>query len=123
MSRRDHIVICRTCVYTIMSVSESSVGNRCILHCSSVSEVLKPFTEKRWNTFLNSVKVWKDLVGYQADIARDFVQGLDVAEDEDITTLGLAVPERGGYHQTCYRYFTDLSKQACREFTEKNMET
>ena len=85
-----------------------SADNRCFVHCSNVCEDLKPFTEKRWKTFLKSVQVWKDLVGFQADIARDFVQefGDRAADDGD----GIPVPERGGFHPTCYRYFTDLSK-------------
>ena len=59
-----------------MSVPGSSRDRRCFVHCSDVCEDLKPFTEIRWNTFLNSVKIWRDLVGYQADIARNFVQKL-----------------------------------------------
>ncbi|XP_072162941.1 LOW QUALITY PROTEIN: uncharacterized protein [Diadema setosum] len=97
-----------------MSVPGSSpdTDGRCFVHCSDVCEDLKPFTEKRWNTFLSSVKIWKDLVGCQADIARDFVQefGSDaLASDADGD--GLPIPEHGGFHPTCYRYFTDLSKQ------------
>lgn len=97
-----------------MSVARSLPDSKCFVHCSGVCEDLKPFTEKRWNTVLNSVTIWKNLVGYQADIARDFVQevGSDaLAADGDGDCLSLPVPQRGGFHPTCYRYFTDLSKQ------------
>ncbi len=89
-----------------------SSRNRCFAHCSSVSEDLKPFTSKRWNTFLSSVIIWKDLVGYQADIARAFLDEVQVGPDALLgDTASLPVPEFGGYHPTCYRYFTDSSKQ------------
>ena len=67
-----------------MSVSGSSPQRRCFVHCSGVIEDLKPFTEKRWSKVLNSVQIWKDLVGFPADIARDFVQEFGSA------ALGLA---------------------------------
>lgn len=91
----------------------NSSKNRCFAHCSSVSEDLKPFTTTRWNTFVSSVNIWKDLVGYQADIARAFLRevGPDALVDTAVVRLPVVVPEFGGYHPTCYRYFTDSSKQ------------
>ena len=89
----------------IMADAKNSAKNTCFAHSFGVSGVIKPFTIKRWSTFLKSVDKWKDLVGYQADIARAFVRD----HGGDISTL--PVPEVGGCHETCYKYFTDSTKQ------------
>ena len=56
----------------IMADVKNSAKNTCFAHCLGVSGVLKPFSIKRWNTFLKSVDKWTDLVGFQADKARAF---------------------------------------------------
>ncbi|XP_071821662.1 uncharacterized protein [Apostichopus japonicus] len=89
-----------------MADHESCSKNACFAHCYGVSGILKPFTVTTWNTLLKSVTLWKDLVGYQADIASEFLR---VNGDVDITTL--PIPEHGGIHEKCYRYFTDSSKR------------
>ena len=43
---------------------------------------------------------------YQADFARAFLR--EHWDDVDISTL--PVPNNGGCHEKCYKYFTDLSK-------------
>lgn len=86
--------------------SLNSSKNRCFAHCADVLEDIKPFTTARWTTFLKSVDIWKDLVGNQADIATAFLR-----EHRSTCVLSLPIPEFGGCHNTCYRYFTDSSKQ------------
>ena len=83
--------------------------NRCYAHVPGASGDIVPFTEKRWRTFLSAVDIWSDLVGNQADLARSFVRdhGLHCSACES----ALPVPETGGCHAVCYRYFTDSTKQ------------
>ena len=53
--------------------SENSSKITCYAHCPDVFEDIKPFTTTRWNTFLKSVDIRKDLVGNQANIAKAFL--------------------------------------------------
>ena len=45
----------------------------CYANCPDVFEDIKPFTTTRWNTFLKSVDIRKDLVGNQANVAKAFL--------------------------------------------------
>ncbi|XP_071815469.1 uncharacterized protein [Apostichopus japonicus] len=91
--------------------SLNSSKNRCFAHWADVLEDIKPFTTARWTTFLKSVDIWKDLVGNQADIATAFLREHRSTCVWFPCVLSLPIPEFGGCHNTCYRYFTDSSKQ------------
>ena len=53
--------------------SENSSKITCYAHYPDVFEDIKPFTTTRWNTFLKSVDIWKDLVGNRVDVAKAFL--------------------------------------------------
>ena len=53
--------------------SENSAKITCYVNCPDVFEYIKPFTTTRWNTFLKSVDIRKDLVGNQANVAKAFL--------------------------------------------------
>ena len=53
--------------------SENSSKITCYANSPDVFEDIKPFTTTRWNTFLKSVDIRKDLVGNQANVAKAFL--------------------------------------------------
>lgn len=94
-------------LHRIQMIDTNSSNIRCYGHLQGVVGDIIPFKESTWSTQLRCVGIWNDLVGNQAEIARCFVKdhGNDSYLDE------MAKPEDGGYHRTCYNYFTDSSKQ------------
>ena len=48
-------------------------------------EDIKPFTKTRWNTFLKSVDIRKDLVGNQANVAKAFLLDRSDAVQNEMT--------------------------------------
>ena len=53
--------------------SENSSKITCYAHCRDVFEDIEPFSTTRWNTFLKSVGIRKDLVANQASVAKAFL--------------------------------------------------
>ena len=53
--------------------SENSSKITSYAHCPDVFEDIKPSITTRWNVFLKSVDIWKDLVGNQANVAKAFL--------------------------------------------------
>ena len=99
--------------------------NKCFAHVPNVSGNIKPFTDKTWDTFLRGVNVWKDLVGHQAEIAKAFVRNHAVANnvgDVHVTLLHVPIPEIGGCHPICYKYFTDSTKQTRAKVAKEKQE-
>jgi len=85
---------------------EHSANLQCICHDSNVTDpVVRPFDDLTWGTFLESVGVWKDLIGPRCDIAKGFVEEHGGFED-------VPIPPNAGSHNRCYRYFTDSTKQS-----------
>ena len=74
--------------------SENSSKITCYANCPDVFEDTKPFTTARWNTFLKSVDIRKDLVGNQANVAKAFLldRGDTVQNEMTATKYMRALP-------------------------------
>ena len=73
---------------------------QCFVHLYSpgTSENVKQFTDKRWATFLRCCQDWQNV---ESDCKeKDFVYELH----EDLPS---APPVTAGFHETCYKRFTD----------------
>ena len=79
--------------------SENSSKITCYANCPDVFEDIKPFTTTRWNTFLKSVDIWKDLVGNQANVAKAFLldRGDTVQNEMTATKHKRALPPTAVY--------------------------
>ena len=86
--------------------SYSATPLRCYAHVPGTTGDIMPFKRTTWPTYLRCVGIWKDLVGNQA------VCKMFYSRSRWCFMWARRDTDDGGYHQQCYNYFTDSSKQA-----------
>eukprot|EP00057_Strongylocentrotus_purpuratus_P002497 XP_003724637.1 PREDICTED: uncharacterized protein LOC100893942 [Strongylocentrotus purpuratus] len=101
----------------------------CFIRYTKLYEKTSSFTKQSWSTFLKFTAQWWKYDCWQGEIARKFVQNIDLPASATVDQLALAellaelpLPQ-AVYHRSCYCQYTDASKvrraAAAKELRDK----
>lgn len=86
-----------------MSAPSKKQNSECLIHFPGINDSLRPFTEKRFKTFLCRREEWLQLDETASVIAKNSLEVCPLDESSENC-------EQYHFHQKCYNSFTDISK-------------